>query len=116
MKKTASTGPASTGPASTGPASTGPSPKPQLSAEVAALDKAQRALRAGDGDAAARALTRYEQQFGQGRLADEAQVLQIETLAVHGDKAAAQAQARAFLASHPNSPYASRLRALVAKH
>jgi outer membrane protein assembly factor BamD (BamD/ComL family) len=100
----------------TADAASAPSPKPQLSAEVAALDKAQRALRAGDGDAAARALTRYEQQFGKGRLADEAQVLQIETLALHGDKAAARARARAFLASHPDSPYASRLRALVARH
>jgi TolA-binding protein len=100
----------------TGTATSAPSPRPQLSAEVAALDKAQRALRAGDGDGATRALNRYEQQFGKGRLADEAQVLQIETLALHGNKAAARARALSFLANHPNSPYASRLRTLVASH
>ncbi len=91
-----------------------PSPKPQLSAEVAMLDEAQRALRAGNGEAADRALTQYQTKFGKGRLASEAQVLQIEALALKGNKAAAHARAQAFLAANPNSPYASRLRALTA--
>jgi hypothetical protein len=43
----------------------------------------------------------------------EATVLRVEALARAGDMAAARRTGDAFLASHPQSPYAARVRSLI---
>ena len=90
------------------------SPKsPKLSDELAALDRAQTALHAGDGEAALAAIDNYEQRFVNKRLAPEAQVLRIEALLRQGRRDSAHQTALAFLGAHPNSPYAPRVRHLA---
>lgn len=82
--------------------------KPTLSDEVAALDKARKAM---DEDPEA-ALAELDKVQG-GVLAQEADVLRIEALARAGKKDQAKAAASAFLAKHPNSPLASRVRRAI---
>ena len=73
-----------------------------------------RTLRAGDAAGALAALDRYDAQFGKsGSLRVEATALRVEALVRAGQRKRAEALADAFLASHPNSPYATRIRALV---
>lgn len=82
--------------------------KPSLSEEVAALDKARKAM---DEDPEA-ALAELDKVQG-GVLAQEAQVLKIEALARAGKKDQAKAAAGAFLAKHPNSPLAPRVKRAI---
>jgi hypothetical protein len=58
-------------------------------------------------------LEEYEGSFPAGRLATEASVLRIEALARAGDRAGVAAAGKAFLTSHPNGPYATRVRSLM---
>jgi hypothetical protein len=88
--------------------------QPDISSELAALDAAMKTLRAGDATAALAALDRYDASFARrGRLQGEATAMRIEALARAGRRAAASALARDFLARHPNSPYAARIRSLL---
>jgi outer membrane protein assembly factor BamD (BamD/ComL family) len=88
--------------------------QPDIALEISAVDTARTALRAGDAAGALAELDRYEGKFGRsGSLAPEAAVLRIEALLVRGDRARAKALADAFLAAHPKSPLAARVRALV---
>jgi len=84
-----------------------------LSAEVAALERAQAALAARDAEGAMRALDRYEVTFPTGRLASEATVLRVQSLLARGDQAAASAVADRFFTAHPDSSYARRIRDLL---
>ena len=86
-----------------------------LVAETAALDAARRALRAHDPAAALDALDGYARAFPDGSLAPEATVVRIEALSVHGEHARARALAARFLAEHPTSPLADRVRTLMAQ-
>lgn len=91
--------------------------KPSASAlaeEVQLLDRARAALEGGDAASAIEALERRDQRFGGGALGPEARVIRIEALLARGDRARAAAEARSFLASHPDSPLASRVRSLLA--
>jgi len=92
-------------------------PKPATSAlaeEVRLLDRAREAIAGGDADAALDALARRDQRFGGGALGPEATVLRIEARLQQGDRAGAARLARGFLAAHPQSPLAARVRTLLA--
>ena len=72
-------------------------------------------LRAGHAAAALAALDRYDAKYAKpGSLQVEAAALRIEALARNGDRERAASLAAAFLSRHPRSPYAARIRALVA--
>jgi hypothetical protein len=87
-----------------------PASSSSLADEVAALEVARAALRAHDPNGAVAALDRYKSRFPAGKLAPEATVVRIEALNQRGDHAAAAALGDRFLAAHPNSPYADRVR------
>ncbi|HHH27557.1 MAG TPA: hypothetical protein ENK57_04290 [Polyangiaceae bacterium] len=81
--------------------------------EVEAIDRARAALK-DDPEAALVELEAYRRDFSGGILAQEAEVLRIESLARAGRAEQAQRAATAFLATHPDSPLASRVRAALA--
>jgi TolA-binding protein len=82
-----------------------------ISDELRVIDRARTALSANDVATADAALTEHAREFPNGTFADEAKVLRIDALAKKGDRARAASAAKAYLASHPDSPYADRLRA-----
>jgi hypothetical protein len=86
-----------------------------LSDEVAALERARRALADENGTTALKALSEYDREFKQRTLAPEAEALRIEALLKSGDAVAGRAAAQAFLARHPKSPLAKRVRSLIAQ-
>ncbi len=97
------------------PSSGTPAGKQQgsLADEVAQLQKAKLALKAGSPAQALAELGTYAQRFPRPMLGAEASVLRIEALSQSGDGARAKTLAEAFLAKNPNSPYAARLRSLT---
>src|SRR6187431_1016284 len=76
-----------------------------LSEQLRLIDAARSAVAAGNAPAASAALSSYRARFPRGLFGQEAAVLQIETLDLQGNHALAAAQARSFLARHPNSPH-----------
>ena len=78
-----------------------------LSEQLRLIDQARSAVAAGNASAASVALSTYRARFPRGPFGQEAAVLQIETLDLQGNHAQAAAQARTFLARHPNSPHVS---------
>ena len=76
-----------------------------LSEELRLIDAARSAIAGRNAAAAAAALSSYRARFPRGTFAQEATVLQIETLDLQGNHTQAAAQARSFLARHPNSPH-----------
>ena len=88
--------------------------QPDLSREIAAIDEARSALRRGSASDALVVLDRYDAAFAKaGRLQLEAAALRVEVLFRLGDLGRARSNAQAFLAKHPSSPYAARIRALL---
>lgn len=104
--------PSASAPARTSPVASGSTARPMasLADEVAALDAARVALRAGDASGALRALDDCDRRFAGGMLGPEAMVLRIDALALRGDHASAKRLGEAFLAAHPRSPLASHVR------
>jgi hypothetical protein len=91
-------------------------PKPAAStvmAEVASLDRARTALAAGDARAALARVSAHDASFPGGALQPEAVVLRVRALVALGDRAQAASVAGRFLAAHPDSAQAGRLRTLV---
>jgi hypothetical protein len=86
-----------------------------LGEEVSALDRARRALAGGDAAGALRQLDDFEARFPRGALGEEAEALRIESLLAENDRAAAARVGARFLAAHPNSPHAERVRSLLAR-
>lgn len=84
-----------------------------LADEVAALQVARTALAAHDPNGAIVALDRYKSRFPSGKLGPEATFLRIDALNQRGDHAAASALGDRFLAAHPHSPYADRVRSIL---
>jgi len=84
-----------------------------LAEEVAALDRARRALRAGDTTGAQNALADYERRFPAGVLAPEATLLRVEALLAAGDEAAARRIGEDFLAKGQGGAYVGRMRSLL---
>jgi hypothetical protein len=76
-----------------------------LSEQLRLIDAARSAVAAGNASAASAALSSYRTRFPRGPFGQEAAVLQIQTLDLQGNHAQAAAQARNFLARHPNSPH-----------
>jgi len=84
-----------------------------LAEQVQSLDRARVALSSGDSSAALAELARYRAAWPNGVFLTEASVLEIEALAVRGDRKLARERAADFVAAHPDSPQADRLRALT---
>jgi hypothetical protein len=95
------------------PTRVGPSPSASLSAEVAALERARRALDAKAPREALKELEAYRKRFPRGSLGAEQTVLTIEALLMQGNHAGAISLADRFVAAQPQSPYARRAQDLV---
>lgn len=116
--------PAAAAPASplpdTDPAASAPQPsaatasQARLVAELGALEVARRALASGEPAAALRSLDDYDQRFTPPLLGQEATVLRIEAWIAAGRVDIARKLAGAMLAAQPGSPYATRVRSLLA--
>ena len=83
--------------------------QPDIAQEIKNIDTARALLRQGRSKEALSALDQGKSKS----LGVEATVLRIEALFQKGDHARARALANSFLAAHPKSPYASRIRALM---
>jgi hypothetical protein len=88
--------------------------QPDISQEIAALDEARAALRSGRAAESLAALDRYGAAYPKGSLRVEATALRIEALLRSGRRDRAEALADAFLVHNPKSPYAARIRTLLA--
>jgi hypothetical protein len=84
-----------------------------LAEEVAQLQKAKLALKAGNPSEALSELGTYAKLFPRPMLGAEALVVRVEALHASGDTARAKSLAEGFLSKNPNSPYATRLRNLT---
>jgi outer membrane protein assembly factor BamD (BamD/ComL family) len=58
----------------------------------------------------------YDAQFPDGMLSQEATVLRVEALVKEGDRSAAVGVGQRFLAAHPTSPHALRVKQLIEGH
>ena len=91
-------------------------PRPAASsidAELALLERAKESLDRRRPAAALATVAEYEQRHPHGVLAIEAQVIRIEALAQAGRMQEASSAAHAFLAAHPNTVQAARVRSLA---
>ena len=84
-------------------------PRDHLREESVLLARARAQLRGGDARAAQLTLSRMRTKFPRGALSQEREVLVIEALAARGNAAAAERNARTFIAEHPESPHAVQL-------
>ena len=84
-----------------------------LAEQVQSLDRARVALGSGDSSAVLREIAHYRAAWPNGVFLTEASVLEIEALAARGERSLAQARAADFVAAHPDSPQAARLRSLI---
>jgi hypothetical protein len=101
---------ASTGaPPSAPPTSSGST----LAAEIAALDHARDLVQQGRAADAQRELDDFDRRFPNSTLAQEAAVTRIEALVRAGRNAAATSAGNRFLAGHPDSSHAQRVRDLL---
>jgi hypothetical protein len=94
-------------------AATPPSGESSLSGEIAAFDRARAAFDAGDSDRTLALVDAYEKRFPAGTFVQEAEVLRVQALSRKGDTAGARRAAQRFLAAHPTSPHAARIRAIL---
>jgi len=100
-------------PGASPPARRAPKSRPDLAAEVAALDVIRTAVAIGAWQEAEAELARYRRTFAKGALHGEAEVLAITSLLGQGRKQAAANAAQLFIAQHPRDPQVARVRALV---
>ena len=92
----------------------GPQPAASsVDAELALLERAKESLDRRRPAAALATVAEYEQRHPHGVLAIEAQVIRIEALAQAGRVQEASSAAHAFLAAHPNTVQAARVRSLA---
>jgi len=84
-----------------------------LAEQVQSLDRARLALAAHRPSAALSEIARYRAAWPDGFFLTEASVLEVEALAAQGERSRAQSRAADFVAAHPDSPQADRLRALI---
>ncbi len=89
--------------------------QPSLADEVKAIQRAKAALSAGNASGALKELDAYKQSFPRGSLSQEATVLRIEALAASGNRSAANKLGEAFLKNNEKSPYAARVRSVLAR-
>lgn len=86
-----------------------------MDAELDLLQRARKALLAGDGKTAGAELDRHDKAFRDGPFAEEAAAMRVEALANSGSAAHDEARAAAarFAATYPASPYRARLTRIV---
>jgi len=84
-----------------------------LTRELRMLDEARAALAAGNGSNAIAKLDAYAKAFPNGGLTLESEVLRIDALTRSGQRALARKRAEAFLARHPSSVLAPRVRGVL---
>jgi hypothetical protein len=84
-----------------------------LRVELAQLDAARSKLASGRSEEALALLDAYDRSAPRGMLKLEAEVLRIDALSRSGRTALAQSRARAFLARHPKSVLAARVRRIA---
>ncbi len=77
--------------------------------EVQLIDRAASAIAGGRCREARQTLESYRSRFPSGKLSEEAAVLAIDVLGTRGEYESAREQARAFVASHPDSAVGGRL-------
>jgi hypothetical protein len=82
---------------------------PDLREEIRLLDQVRAAVRAGDGGQALALLGKYSHRYPRGQFRQEAQVLRVEALELSGNKQAAVALGKKFVAAHPESPHVERV-------
>lgn len=82
-----------------------------LDQELARIDAARAALRAGRPAAVLTQLASYRREVATPAFADEADALEVRAQAALGNMAEARRLAERFLAKRPSSPYAERVRA-----
>jgi outer membrane protein assembly factor BamD (BamD/ComL family) len=93
------------------PAAAAPAPAASsLAEEVRILDRVSASLSAHDSAGALTQLDAYRAKFPRGSMTLEATVLRIEALRQSGNGGAADALADDFLAKHPTSALAERVR------
>jgi hypothetical protein len=92
-----------------------PAPAADLRDQIALIDAARTAVKAGATDRALALLRRYDATYPGGAFRPEALALRIEALDHGGRGAEAQALAREFLARYPQSPVADRVARIVQK-
>jgi hypothetical protein len=95
------------------PAQPAPGASGSLAREIAALDEVRSLLATDRAAAALTALSRYERELPRGALRIEASVLRIEAHQRAGQGEYARSLAERFLAEHPDSPHATRVRRLI---
>jgi hypothetical protein len=84
-----------------------------FAAELAQIDAARRALARGDANGALRLIAHYELSYPAPHFDQEATVVRIEALKLSGRAATAERVGRAFIAAHPDSALAPRVRTLI---
>ena len=95
------------------PSATVTTPAARLTEETHAIGAIRTSLKRGDTREALRLLDGYDAEFPRGVLAEEAEVLRIETLARAGNGSEAASRANRFLAERPQSPHAGRVQAML---
>jgi len=88
-------------------------PVGDLHDQIALIDAARTAVKAGSTERALVLLRRYEASYPAGAFRPEALALRIEALSAGGRGAEARALARDFLARYPQSPLADRVERLA---
>jgi len=94
----------------TAPSSSSANRAASLEGELKLVDSIRQALAAQDGAGALKLLDQYARLYPRGKLGLEAEVLRIEALSRTGRTQEAQRRAATFLAAHPQSVFAERLR------
>jgi hypothetical protein len=102
-----------TAPAATRPSGHASSSADSVREELATLERASEALDRGHPSLALSILDEYDLRFPRPSMEPEAAMLQIEALFRAGDGSTARRAGEAFLANHPRSPYAARVRSLI---
>jgi hypothetical protein len=92
-----------------------PAPASDLRDQIALLDAARTAVKAGSSERALVLLRRYDASYPAGAFRPEALALRIEALSQDGRRAEAQALAREFLTRYPQSPVADRVARVAGK-
>jgi hypothetical protein len=88
-------------------------PAREITDEIQLLERAQAAAARGRGEEALSLVALHRRDFPQGRFSVEMSVVEIEALAGSGLVEQAVARGERFLESHPGSPYARRVEAVV---
>ena len=80
-----------------------------LAEQVSRIDTARVAIVSGDYDEAMRLIERYHDDFPDGALAPDADVVGLDAAAAKDDRAEVARRARSFLARYPNDPHTARV-------